>query len=577
MRRALGDSTRPRHGRRRRNKRREVPELDQRERPVTVRTSYAAALILVAVVAVPAILLFVFAPLCDPDVGWHLAFGRYIAEHGEVPTRDVLRFTPQEYPLHLHGWLSQLLFHLLNRVGGLHAFRVGTALVMLAALGVLGLLAYRATGSIHLALIAALLFLLTSFPVFHPRARIFTILFFPVAFERFALRREGLAYRELVWVFLGAVLWTNLHTEAIILPMLIGVVMVEDLFRRAPRSRLVSVAVSFVLSGLALFVSPYGSSWIADVSRNYQINEKWSDEWHSLFWLAKNRFLYARSSAEAQPMETYLMGVPYLLPLAIAIVAACVLAFILRPRDGQHRPGILVTLWAVYSAFNMVRFAWLLFIPTLVVLSTVAAWARSREWRNAERSWLRVAGFATVIGLSWITFRPVIRPDLWRRFDDEGWDANAFPTSAGAFVLAAGMRGNVLPGSNWGGYLTYVLPDSRVFMHGHWAEAPKTFEDYMAIVFWRNDMEQLLDRYDVTVLLVPSVWERRLRSAQWVRVFGNLESAVFVRTNDAAALAACAGYYARVGVPFSPSQGFDPKVAISAAPGWAREFRLIPR
>jgi hypothetical protein len=92
-----------------------------------------------------------------------------------------------------------------------------------------------------------------------------------------------------------------------------------------------------------------------------------------------------------------------------------------------------------------------------------------------------------------------------------------------------------------------------------------------------SDMEQLLDRHDVTVFLVPSVWERRLRSAPWVRVFGNLESAVFVRTNDAGALAACAGYHARLGVPFFPSQGFDPKVAISATPDWAREFRLIPR
>ena len=123
---------------------------------------HAAAFVLAAAIGVPAFALFYCAPLCDPDVGWHLAFGEYIVRHHTIPTQDVLRFTPQESPLHLHGWLSHVAFYALERSGGLGFFRLCTAIVMLATFALLARLFYTmAGGNVYLAALGVLVVVLT--------------------------------------------------------------------------------------------------------------------------------------------------------------------------------------------------------------------------------------------------------------------------------------------------------------------------------------------------------------------------------------------------------------------------------
>src|ERR1700692_2222334 len=73
------------------------------------------------------ILLVVVTALCaglhtvaDPDMGWHLATGRYVVQHHQIPSTDVLSFTsagePWTYPP-FAGALFYLVFRAFGYAG----------------------------------------------------------------------------------------------------------------------------------------------------------------------------------------------------------------------------------------------------------------------------------------------------------------------------------------------------------------------------------------------------------------------------------------------------------------------------
>jgi hypothetical protein len=604
------------------------------------------ALVLTLAIGVPAFALFFFSPLCDSDVGWHLAFGKYMVRHHTIPTTDVFRFTPQESLLHLHGWLSQVAFYALDRIGGLRLFRLGTSVVMLATLALLARLLYKMNGNVHLTALGVLVFFLTSVHLFHPRARIFTPPLFLLAFEQLGLDAEPLSARRLLGLFLLTVVWMNLHAEAAILPFFIGVQMLGDaLTRPFPRKRVVSLGLAGALTFGALFVSPLHATWLPDAQQNYRINRENSWEWFNLFaYQGILDRVFSGAPAEYYPMFVHLLGYPFSLAVTMAVAASYLASLALRPKKTRGLPGVLVNLWALVLAFNMQRNSWLLFIPiasTLRILSarlgTVAPpdGARSRRLdlrhpqviaaredfcvndktrpplRRGEyggvtpslarrrslhrgtgafgrqasaragrdsptrmRRWHTLAATGGLLLLAAFAFAAVVRPALWRAYDDDGWDARMFPTKAAAFLQAAGLGGKIFGEAEWGGYLIYTRPDVLVFMHGHWAEAPRTYADYQAILQERAGFTDLLDRYGTTLLVVPPSWGAALPGSKWVEVFRNTQSRVYVRSDDTASLAAVEAYYATLGIPFSRSAGFDPEQAVAAAPAWAREFRL---
>ena len=59
-----------------------------------------------------------FALLLDGDTYWHLAAGRWIVEHGVVPSTDPFSHSMPEAPWTAHEWLSELVLHGVHRLGG---------------------------------------------------------------------------------------------------------------------------------------------------------------------------------------------------------------------------------------------------------------------------------------------------------------------------------------------------------------------------------------------------------------------------------------------------------------------------
>jgi len=72
----------------------------------------------------------------DPDVGLHLAGGRWIAEHGRVPATDPFTWTVGDRAYVAYHWLFQLVAYAAERLGGPHGLATlrGLALVATGAL-----------------------------------------------------------------------------------------------------------------------------------------------------------------------------------------------------------------------------------------------------------------------------------------------------------------------------------------------------------------------------------------------------------------------------------------------------------
>jgi len=164
------------------------------------------------------------------------------------------------------------------------------------------------------------------------------------------------------------------------------------------------------------------------------------------------------------------------------------------------------------------------------------------------------------------------------------------------FLRDAGVDGRLWNDYSSGNFLGYWLaPRLRVFVNGSLNVPVEVMEAGRAIErggFGSGiPTTEWLDRYGVDVFFgtgLPDVsfsvrgaiptTTRLERTAGWIPVFRNLDSAVYLRANErnAANLERIAGYYAEVGVPFDPADGFAVERVIRESPAWATAHGIIP-
>jgi hypothetical protein len=190
----------------------------------------------------------------DPDVGLHLAGGRWIAEHRAVPETDPFTWTVADHPTVAYHWLFQLALHgALGAVGipGLALLRL--VLVLATGLLVADLLRLRGVSALAGALVA-LSALLASEWRFALRPELTSLLLAAATLAVVERRRQGRSAP--LWclpvIFL---LWVNLHVWVLGLALLGLYTLDEVARRRTLRTPLVAWSAAALLATL---VNPYG-------------------------------------------------------------------------------------------------------------------------------------------------------------------------------------------------------------------------------------------------------------------------------------------------------------------------------
>jgi len=440
----------------------------------------------------------------DPDLGWQMATGRWIAQHHHVFSTDVFSYTATGQP-----WIypagSALLFYWTYLLGGYTLLSWLGAVVCVASVA---LLLRRGSAFTAGLAILAVMFLAERTT---PRAEMFTVVLFAaylsILWENF---RTGRAALWLLPVLMIA--WVNLHLGFIAGLALIagfaGIEVLEMLSSATRRSaaiqRLRRAAPWFVATLAATLVNPWGWGIYRAILRQNRAMAEHSKaivEWANAQWSWSGSL----PSFSQQPVQ-------HTFTLLVLIALAGVVAAVLQRQWGAS----VLLLGAFYESLRHIRLAALAACIVVVVAGGILAAAipKLRAWiPNARvRSILATAAAILLAALAIVRSFEFLNSRIYLATDDLstfgtglGW---WLPQGAADFILREKLPGKVFNTYNEGGYLVWKLgPEYQDYIDGRAIPfGPEALEREQALLATPLDSPQwqeVADRYGIRTLIIP--------------------------------------------------------------------------
>ncbi len=412
--------------------------------------------------------------ITDADTGWQLASGRYILQHHQIPTTDVLSYTARGAAW-IYPALSEVLLYLLYLLGGF------AALSWLNAAACAATVAYAFLGEAGIA--AAVLAMLAIPKIAYrtaPRADLFTTLLFAILlvllWRRFRGRRAPLWLIPVVFC-----IWANTHLGFIAGFALLAAYVVMELAeflvadrRAAARARLRSAIPWLVAAVPATLINPFGWRIYGALFRQesgMSAQQNVIAEWRHV---PLNAATLSEAFRWRDPSSSYFWL------LALAIVAAA-----LALKRKSLGPALLL-LGSAYLSLQHIRFQALFAVVAIVVaapflaglvpvrlpepVSEKSPTPRRRKTADKRPSTPILARYANVltaaVAIITIGLLGVRSYDLiTERAYIAAGDVNLFgagltswyPEGAAAFVAREKLPGNIFHDYNLGGFLSFRL------------------------------------------------------------------------------------------------------------------------
>ncbi len=473
------------------------------------------------------------------DLWWHLATGRQIVAHLEIPRHDVFSYTNAGAPWFNHEWLTQVLLFTLFRLGGgtaLGVFKiVAVAFVVLCA----AWLGWRRSGSPVFAAVATIAATVLCRPFLDIRPDLFLFVGTIATMAVVGAYRRGAPAAILVLLPAVMVLWANLHSSFIyglgLLGLLAGTELTaavlgrsEDRLSRARAGRLVVVAA---VAALACLLNPEG---LGGLAFPFAILRPEAAVWRDRIveWAPPVLF---HEGALAPAFFGYFLVGEVVTTLAVALVAPR------RPDLSDTLPVALTGLAALRSR----RFIPLFALVSVPLLARNLAVLRNRLVDARAPGRVREAMGTALLALSALAWVIVHAAPEIRQMRVEGFFprlayASFFPRDAVEFLRLNTLDGRLFHRYAWGGYLTFYLPERKVFIdgRGHTIYPPEFYREDLTAEFGAPGWSAVLDRYEVALVLWPTgataaagdrqgLLRELLRSPSWQRVYDDGEAVVF--------------------------------------------------
>ncbi len=478
--------------------------------------------------------------LTDYDLGWQMATGRWIAQHHQIPSTDVLSYTAQGHP-----WIypigSGLLFYAVYLLGG---YALLSWLGAVVCAGSVALLLRR--GSLFTVALAILAVPLIAART-GPRADMFTVLLFAAFLSLIWQHHEtGRAHLWLLQVLMIA--WGNLHLGlAAGLALLGGYVLVECLEmlqlaqRKAALQRLQRAWPWLAATAAATAVNPWGlrvyqkmlgfMAPMAAPGQSVSIAE-WAPV--KLSWTGAVAGLSLR-------------GPDFFLLLLMAAALAVPVA-LWRRQFGEA----VFLIGAAYLGTRHVRFEGLFAVVVVVIGGAVftSAWRAWGQRVGEGRSRLILATFlcCLLLLLTGIWSADLITNRTHLMATDTATFGTGlswwFPEGAAAFIERENIPGRVFNNYDEGGYIAWRLGPERLDSVDGRGDpfGPELIErssSLMASLPDSSEWQSEADRYGINAIIVPlgrydalqffPLLRQFCSNETWRPVYLDEVSAVFVR------------------------------------------------
>ena len=391
----------------------------------------------------------------DPDFGWHLASGQYIVHHG-VPSHDIYSYTMPDFPWIHHEWLADIGNYLIyHYLGGYASLSVVYGIMWTAAVWILT----RRTQH----RLSILLFVTLLLPFAGIRAITWTAFLSAVLIAlNQSKHRMAIYFAPLVMLF-----WANVHGSF--------VVGIAYLFWQLVAKRKLSVALVFIVSLLATFITPYGSGMYIEVLRTMTDSS-----------------LHTNIS-EWEPLQ---------LSIGAGIFTGIWAATLIVGKKGAWwrkfiRFESLLLVMALLSARHTVLFI-LFALPT--IQSGLNNFPDPKKTVAFKRLTIGlVALLLCVCGL--FIFKTFIGYTLDREA--------TYPSDIAASLRAEPCSGNVFAHYNYGGYLIWKVPGEKLFIDGRmpsWSQGGQNImANYIKITKDASYRAQEFSHYNIRCV----IWDQR--------------------------------------------------------------------
>jgi len=488
-------------------------------------------------------------PLRSPDLFWNIQLGRVILEQRSLPERDPLTYTTGGRHVAFHEWGSQVLLAAVDHAGGPWALRVMRGTLIATFLLLVGLALARAVRTPEAVLLGQLAVWLSLRPRAFLRPHLVGWVALAALVVWFGGRgRVKLRARHYLVLLMAGIVWINLHSSALLLPVLLGLLAIETaawaLLARArggpsQKKRLTCrlghahlgwrpLLGSTAVAAAATLVQPEGLSLLRYARQTAALNRDLSTEWMPL----------TRPDVWRQYPEVLLLT----LGLGLAITAMTLLRLLRARTAGSHAegparylsfPGALFSLAAVSMALWTRRATELLWLPVLFVWAETSSLASPVLARLSKRSpacWLRWSFTAGLL----LAAVSISLPGRGAIFASHPYARGRFPEEAARFIAEVQPEGHLFNPDGWGGFLSYQLyPHYRTFLDGRLPLAGRRLIlDSHRILVRRSDPAPLLDRYAIEILLEPTrlyVRTRALDPASFELAWGDEVSVLLLR------------------------------------------------
>ncbi len=494
-----------------------------------------AAALLVFFLTMALVFLMAARSPIDTDLWWHLRAGQETVEQGKPLLEDVMSFTRAGAAWTNHSWLAQVVLYGLYRWGGFVAI---SGLVATLATVSMAFLYHTMEGP---ALFRAFLILLASIVasfVWTARPETFSLALF--ALVGWILYRYKWKRQKLLWALVPIfILWSNLHAGYALGLLLLGAFLAGEIFNRLvwnpgtmPLSNreLLQLLGFSVLSGIAVLANPNGiETWLVPfrtvgVGAIQKLISEWaSPDFHELgqqvmlllFLLGVVSFAFSRKRVDGTDLLPFLLF--------------GYLAFVARRNFG---PFALAAAPAISRALGSAALDWWEgFRRQLPAIAETLAARIAASQNRPPPAWLRktlnlglfaAISLAALVKMYAVSCPPVIDVYL----------SQSFPVQAVAWIETNQPPGLLFNSYNWGGYLTWQLPQYPVFIDGRTdLYNDEIIDQWLEVVNMGPGWQETLDRWKIRlVLLEPSQpVVKGLEAAGWKRYYADSQAVIYGR------------------------------------------------
>lgn len=456
----------------------------------------------------------------DGDLAAHLAVGERILATRSIPDVSLASYTAAEEPFVAHAWLSEVLFALLYRLGGLPLLAVLTAIVIGLTHALVVVFLRRRGVDPRWALLAGLVSLALGASHWLTRPHMFSIL---AASLTIYLLESRLRYRLIMLAALFGV-WANLHGAWLFGLLLIATYSVGELVEwkasggEEHKKNARYHAVGLGVAAVATLLNPYGPLLHVEVAQ-----------------AVTSPLLAANIAEYLSPNFHEVANLPFLIGVLLTVA---ILALSPKRIPFASLFVLLVSLFFALRSFRNVALFGVTAWP-LVALHAARAW-EGRDWnpplfrefaridaRTRTGFWSGVVALLLLgLGLNHgrIGGATLIRDEF---------DPGRFPVEAVARARAAGIGGRVFHPWVWGGYLMREWPEARIHVDPLEFNAT-TIDSYTRIDVPHPGWATELDKWSVDVVMIRA--DAPLAAAlhadtTWTEWYADSTTRVFLRRN----------------------------------------------